>query len=122
MVFRYIVKMRQRPRDLTRLGIALCGDGTVDGVRVLSEDAIAMMRQEQSEATTGITSDTPYTFFTVRQDTLLDGRRVYGHQGTDEGIVCNLYVEPVSRDDERLQDHAGGWHYAHHQKALRGGS
>lgn len=62
-----------RPRDLTRLGIALCGDGTVDGVRVLSEDAIAMMRQEQSEATTGITSDTPYTFFTVRQDTLLDG-------------------------------------------------
>ncbi|MFQ9448456.1 MAG: serine hydrolase domain-containing protein [Christensenellales bacterium] len=86
-----------RPRDLTRLGIALCGDGTVDGVRVLSEDAIAMMRQEQSEATTGITSDTPYTFFTVRQDTLLDGRRVYGHQGTDEGIVCNLYVEPVSQ-------------------------
>ncbi|MEI3414648.1 MAG: hypothetical protein V8Q88_05685 [Christensenellales bacterium] len=29
---------------------------------MLSEDAIAMMRQEQSEATTGITSDTPYTF------------------------------------------------------------
>ena len=86
-----------RPRDLTRLGIALCGDGTVDGVRVLSEDAIAMMRQEQSESTTGITGDTPYTFFTVRQDTLLDGRRVYGHQGTDEGIVCNLYVEPVSQ-------------------------
>lgn len=43
-----------RPRDLT-MGIALCGDGTVDGVRVLSEDAIAMMRQEQSESTTGIT-------------------------------------------------------------------
>lgn len=69
----------------------------MDGVRVLSEDAIAMMRQEQSESTTGITGDTPYTFFTVRQDTLLDGRRVYGHQGTDEGIVCNLYVEPVSQ-------------------------
>ena len=48
-----------RPRDLTRLGIALCGDGTVDGVRVLSEKAIAMMRQEQSVETTGITSDTP---------------------------------------------------------------
>ena len=86
-----------RPRDLTRLGIALCGDGTVDGVRVLSEDAIAMMRQEQSEETTGITSDSPYSFFTIRQDTLLEGRRVYGHQGTDEGIVCNLYVEPESQ-------------------------
>ena len=86
-----------RPRDLTRLGIALCGDGTVEGVRVLSEDAIAMMRQEQSEETTGITSDSPYSFFTIRQDTLLEGRRVYGHQGTDEGIVCNLYVEPESQ-------------------------
>ena len=86
-----------RPRDLTRLGIAICGDGTVDGVRVLSEDAIAMMRQEQSEETTGITSDSPYSFFTIRQDTLLEGRRVYGHQGTDEGIVCNLYVEPESQ-------------------------
>lgn len=86
-----------RPRGLTRLGIALCGDGTVDGVRVLSEDAIAMMRQEQNEKTTGITSDSPYSFFTIRQDTLLEGRRVYGHQGTDEGIVCNLYVEPESQ-------------------------
>ena len=86
-----------RPRDLTRLGIALCGDGTVDGVRVLSEKAIAMMRQEQSMETKGITSDTPYSFFTIRKDSLLEGRRVYGHQGTDEGIVCNLYVEPVSQ-------------------------
>lgn len=83
-----------RPRDLARLGIAICGDGTVDGVRVLSEQAIAAMRQEHSEDTDGITPDSPYTFFTIRQDTLFDGLRVYGHQGTDEGIVCNLYVEP----------------------------
>lgn len=86
-----------RPRDLARLGIAICGDGTVDGVRVLSEDAIAMMRAEHSEQTDGITSDSPYSFFTIRQDTLIDGKRVYGHQGTDEGIVCNLYVEPESQ-------------------------
>lgn len=85
-----------RPRDLMKLGIALCGDGTVDGVRVLSEDAIAMMRQEQSFETTGITPDSPYTFFTIRQNTLFEGRTVYGHQGTDQGIVCNLYTEPVS--------------------------
>jgi len=85
-----------RPRDLMKLGIAICGDGTVDGVRVLSEDAIAMMRQEQSPDATGITADSPYSFFTIRQDTLFEGRRVYGHQGTDEGVVCNLYVEPES--------------------------
>ncbi len=85
-----------RPRDLMKLGIAICGDGTVDGVRVLSEKAIAMMREEQSLDTTGITADSPYTFFTIRQDTLFEGKRVYGHQGTDEGVVCNLYVEPES--------------------------
>lgn len=85
-----------RPRDLLRLGIALCGDGTVDGVRVLSEESISMMRQEQSMETTGVTEKSPYSFFTIRQDTLFEGRRVYGHQGTDEGIVCNLYVEPQS--------------------------
>ena len=83
-----------RPRDLLKLGIALCGDGTVDGVRVLSEEAVAAMRAEHSRETDGITSESPYSFFTIRQDTLFEGRRVYGHQGTDEGIVCNLYVEP----------------------------
>ena len=83
-----------RPRDLARLGIAICGDGTVDGVRVLSGEAVAAMRREHSEETDGITADSPYTFFTIRKDTLFEGLRVYGHQGTDEGIVCNLYVEP----------------------------
>ncbi|MBP3426874.1 MAG: beta-lactamase family protein [Clostridia bacterium] len=83
-----------RPRDLARLGIVLAGDGTLEGQRVLSEEAVAAMRQPQSLETTGITSDSPYTFFTIRQDTLFEGRTVYGHQGTDEGIVCNLYVEP----------------------------
>lgn len=86
-----------RPRDLARLGIALCGDGTVEGQRVISEDAVMAMRQEHSEQTDGITEESPYTFFTIRQDTLFDGLRVYGHQGTDEGIVCNLYVEPENQ-------------------------
>lgn len=85
-----------RPRDLARLGIALCGDGTLDGMRVISKDAIAAMRSPQSEETTGITAKSPYSFFMIRQNTLFKGKRAYGHQGTDEGIVCNLYVEPES--------------------------
>lgn len=83
-----------RPRDLARLGIVLCGDGTLDGRQVISEEAVMAMRQEHSLEVDGITPDSPYTFFTIRQDTLFDGLRVYGHQGTDEGIVCNLYIEP----------------------------
>lgn len=85
-----------RPRDLAKLGVALCGDGTVGGVRVLSEEAVAMTRQAQSEETTGITADSPYSFFVIRQDSLFEGRTVYGHQGTSEGIVANMYVEPES--------------------------
>ena len=91
-----IGSLQIRPRDLARLGISLCGDGTVDGVRVLSEEAVAMMRAPHSENTDGITEESPYSFFTIRQDTLFDGRTVYGHQGTDEGVVCNLYTEPES--------------------------
>jgi len=91
-----IGSLQIRPRDLAKLGIALCGDGTVDGVRVLSEEAIAMMRAPHSEAIDGITEDSPYSFFTIRQDSLFEGRTVYGHQGTDEGVVCNLYTEPES--------------------------
>lgn len=91
-----IGSLQIRPRDLAKLGIALCGDGTVDGVRVLSEEAIAMMRAPHSKATDGITEDSPYSFFTIRQDSLFEGRTVYGHQGTDEGVVCNLYTEPES--------------------------
>ena len=63
-------------------------------MQVISEEAVMAMRQEHSPETDGITEDSPYTFFTIRQDTLFEGLRVYGHQGTDEGIVCNLYVEP----------------------------
>lgn len=83
-----------RPRDLARLGIMLCSKGVLDGQRILSEEAVMAMRQEHSPDTDGITEESPYTFFTKRVDTLFDGLRVYGHQGTDEGIVCNLYIEP----------------------------
>ena len=85
-----------RPRDLARLGIAACGDGTVDGIRVLSQEALRRMRQPQSAETTGITEKSPYSFFCIRQEGLLKNRTLYGHQGTNEGIVCNLYFEPES--------------------------
>ena len=85
-----------RPRDLARLGIVACGDGTLEGIRVLSEEAVQRMRQPQSLETTGITEKSPYSFFCIRQEDVLKGRMLYGHQGTNEGIVCNLYFEPES--------------------------
>ncbi len=86
-----------RARDLCRLGIACCMDGWVDGIHVLSTQAVERMRMPQSPQTTGITEDSPYSFFCIRQETLLKDRLVYGHQGTNEGIVCNLYFEPQSQ-------------------------
>ena len=85
-----------RPRDLARIGVALCGNGTVDGVRVLSEESIAMTRRPNNMEETGVTEKSPYSFFVIRQDGLLEGRTVYGHQGTSGGLIANLYMEPVS--------------------------
>ena len=72
--------------DLTAY-LRLSGVSAVEFVSAMIADVLK---------TTGITADSPYTFFTIRQDTLFEGKRVYGHQGTDEGVVCNLYTEPES--------------------------
>ena len=66
-----------RPRDLARLGIVACGDGTLDGIRVLSPEALMRMREPQSQETTGITEKSPYSFFCIRQPDVLKGRILF---------------------------------------------
>ena len=84
-----------RPRDLVRLGIAACGDGSVDGIPVLSQASLLRMRNGEGNEAASITEKTPYSFFCIRQEGVLKNKTVYGHQGTNEGIVCNLYFDPV---------------------------
>ena len=83
-----------RAEDLATLAIALCGDGSVNGVRLLSPETTALMRRDQASFGASVTGESPYGLFLQREDTLIDGHTFYGHQGMLEGILCNVYYEP----------------------------
>lgn len=80
------------PSDLARLGIILAGDGTLDGVRVLSEEAVNAMNA------------TYYTdeslFFdeglAVRKyiGNFVPNRTIHGHSGQAFGCTNGLYFDP----------------------------
>ena len=82
--------------DLLRIGMMLCDGGTVDGVRILQEETVAEMMADQ-QGKGGITAESPYGLCINRNDTLIEGKMVYGHQGISDAIVANVYYEPESR-------------------------
>lgn len=81
-----------RPRDLATVTQALCAGGTVNGVKLLDAQTTQLMRADQTGV--GNVQSDEYGLFVKRVPNLLDGRMVYGHQGTSEGIVCNAYYIP----------------------------
>jgi len=86
-----------RARDLAKLAVALCGDGEVDGVRLLTPESISLMRDDQASFGTSVTAESPYGLFTNREETLIEGHTFYGHQGMFGGILCNVYFEPETQ-------------------------
>lgn len=84
-----------RPVDLARLGILLCGGGTLDGTAILQPETVAeMMSSQQGKGV--ITCDPPYGLCVDRVTGLLPDRMVYGHQGLMGDGLCSLYFEPES--------------------------
>lgn len=83
-----------RATDLAKLTIALCGDGTVDGVRILTEESLSQMRDDQASYERSVTGESKYGLFLQRETTLIDGHTFYGHQGMVAGVLCNVYFEP----------------------------
>ena len=80
------------PCDLARLGIVLAGDGSVDGVRILSEDAV-------NEMNTVYYSDDSMDFdmglnVRVYDGNFVEGRTIHGHAGQAFGCVNGLYYDP----------------------------
>lgn len=83
-----------RSRDLIKLVNVLAGDGSYDGVQLLSPETVRLMRQDQKTLGKSVTGDSPYGLFVERNTTLIPGKTIYGHQGmTDVGIV-NAYFDP----------------------------
>ena len=85
-----------RAEDLAKLAIALCGDGSVNGVQLLTEESLALMRADQStfDGSSVTTGRSRYGLFLQHESTLIDGHTFYGHQGMKAGILCNVYFDP----------------------------
>lgn len=85
-----------RGRDLCRLGILMCQNGMLEGKRMLQENTVQQMMADQ-KGQGYVTVSSPYGLCVNREDSLLEDRMVYGHQGMSDGVLCNLYWEPESQ-------------------------
>ncbi|MBN1777144.1 MAG: beta-lactamase family protein [Clostridiales bacterium] len=85
-----------RVEDLAKLTIALCGDGSMNGVRVLMEESVLQMRDDQASYQRSVTGESSYGLFLQREDTLIENHEIFGHQGMCAGILCNVYFEPAT--------------------------
>lgn len=85
-----------RGRDLCRLGIMMCQNGILEGKRMLQESTVQAMMADQ-KGLGYVTVSSPYGLCVNREDSILEGRMVYGHQGMSNGVLCNLYWEPESQ-------------------------
>lgn len=85
-----------RGRDLCRLGIMMCQNGVLEGKRMLQESTVQQMMADQ-KGQGYVTVSSPYGLCVNREDSLLEDRMVYGHQGMSDGVLCNLYWEPESQ-------------------------
>ncbi len=92
-------KLWIKGRDLCRIGMLLCDLGVIDGQRLLNRRTVRQMLSSQA-GWGDITVDSPYGLNVERNRTLLPNQPqkiIYGHQGLDDGILCNLYFDPDTR-------------------------
>ena len=85
-----------RPEDLCRLGMTLAAGGALEGTRLLRPETAARMTENQ-QGLGGIEAETPYGLCVHREENLLAGHTLYGHQGHMWGTLCSLYWEPETR-------------------------
>ena len=79
--------------DLARLGVMLAGDGSLNGKRVLSSEAVELINTTYF-SDKGMGFDMGLTVRKYNGD-LVAGRTVYGHPGKALGSVNGLYYDPA---------------------------
>ncbi len=80
---------------LEKIGVALAGDGSVDGVRLLTPGSVRLMRRDQRQVPgSTVSASSPYGLGVCRVE--IGGRTWYGHQGRWEGLLADLFWEPES--------------------------
>ncbi len=86
-----------RSRDLAKIASLLCGDGSIDGVRLLTEDSVEMMRMDQRELNASVTGESPYGLCVNLMGNVVKDRMIYGHQGMSNGSMCNVFYDPETQ-------------------------
>ena len=82
-----------RPRDLMRLAMLMCHQGTQDGVTLLQPETVAEMMSEQ-QGKGAVTAETPYGLCVHHETSLVKGKTFYGHQGMFQDVLCDVYYDP----------------------------
>lgn len=80
---------------LMKLTMALCGDGMVDGVRVLQKETVELMRADPSaHPGSGVILEGGNYGLSVQKQYFGKNAPWYGHQGRVRGQVVNAYYQP----------------------------
>lgn len=77
-------------QDLAKFGILLAGDGSYQGTRLLPPEPVSEMNSLQFE-----TNKIKRGLALSISDSLVPGRRMYGHPGQSYGMVSGMYYDPT---------------------------
>lgn len=82
---------------LMKLTMALCGNGVVNGVRVLEKETVELMRADPSTySKSGVTLEGGSYGLSVEKQFFGQNAPWYGHQGRVRGQVVSAYFQPAT--------------------------
>ncbi|MBQ2756468.1 MAG: beta-lactamase family protein [Oscillospiraceae bacterium] len=77
-------------RDLARIGCVMAGDGSVDGVSIISKERLDEMHTVYfTDEKTGVQRGLGVQAF----DNIIEGKTLWGHQGTAYGMISGLIYD-----------------------------
>lgn len=78
-------------KDLSRIARMMMNGGEVDGVRILSEEAVSEMLS--TEAKGSLNKDVNYGLYAAKYDDIVEGRTLYGQQGGAYGATTEMFFD-----------------------------
>lgn len=78
-------------KDLSRIARMIMNGGEVDGVRILSQEAVNMMLS--TEAVGSLYKDVGYGLYVSKYEDLVEGRTLYGQQGSAYGATTEMFFD-----------------------------
>ncbi|GHU77300.1 hypothetical protein AGMMS49992_24750 [Clostridia bacterium] len=86
-----------RSIDLAKVLCVLMGDGTYEGVRIISQTAVETVRTPQNSIGSVSIDTNRGLELNIITDALVKGRTLYGHQGKAYGAISAAYFDPTDQ-------------------------